>query len=167
MSKVPKLFDNLSYFEDLERDSSFATKPMFGCLAVYYRGLNVAVIAADPGEKSFRNTKYAFDIWDGILLPTTRDAHSSLTLDFPDLREHPVLGKWLYLPQQTEGFEDILMKLVLQIRKGDLRLGIVPGTKQKKAKKKATAKKTPGGAIPKARQASNRTRRGSPTSRER
>lgn len=134
MGKTKKVFENLAYFEDLELDSSYATKPMFGCLAVYYHGLNVAVLAADPGDKTFGKKKFKFDLWDGVLLPTSREYHELLQKDFPDLSPHPVLGKWLYLPQQTEGFEEQLMKIVRLIRQNDYRLGITPGAKKKKKK---------------------------------
>lgn len=139
MARITKEFENLSYFEDLQTDSSFTLRPMFGLLAIYYRGLNVAVIGADPGDRTYRKIKYPFDLWDGILLPTSREHHPSLQQEWPALVSHPVLGKWLYLPQQTEDFETLLMEIVRKIRRGDPRFGVVPG-KKNKAKQSASKK---------------------------
>ncbi len=140
MGKAKKVFENLAYFEDLEPDSSYSTKPMFGCLAIYYRGLNVTLLAAEPGERTYRKIKYKFDIWDGVLLPTSREYHELILYDFPELVSHPVLGKWLYLPQQTEGFEELIIRIVRLIRKGDYRFGIIPGTKRKTKKRRSNLK---------------------------
>jgi hypothetical protein len=131
MAKIKRVFENLVYFEELSLESSFALKPMFGCLAIYFRGYNVAVLAANPGERIYRNKKFQFDLWDGLLIPTSREHHASLKKNFSELIEHPILGKWLYLPQQSEGFEEVIMRIVNLIRRNDPRIGILPGTKKK------------------------------------
>lgn len=136
--KSTKYFANLIYFDPLTEDSPIVTRPMFGCLAIYYQGLNVALLANETGTKTYRETIYPFDLWDGVLLPTSREHHRSLQTDFNDLVVHPVLGKWLYLPQQTEGFEDILETLVRLIRRNDPRFGIVPQAKAKKNQQRRT-----------------------------
>jgi hypothetical protein len=128
-----KDFALLEYFEDLQQNESFLTRRMFGGLAIYYKGLFVAMLIEEPGDKTYRGKKYQFDIWDGVLIPTSREYHELLFKDFPDLVSHPVLGKWLYLPQQTENFEEILAKLIRLIRKQDPRLGIIPKEKKKKS----------------------------------
>lgn len=136
MKKVKKVFDNLIYFESLEQDPSFTLRPMFGCMAIYFRGLLVALLAADPGDKTFKSKKYKFDIWDGVLVPTSREHHHSLLQVWPTLVPHPVLGKWLFLPQQSEDFELTLIEIVRNIRKNNPLLGIVPKTKKKRVVKK-------------------------------
>jgi hypothetical protein len=134
-----KEFLLLTYFEDLAGHESFVSKRMFGGMAVYYKGLNVAVLKEDPGDKTYRGKKFSFDIWDGVMIPTSREFHSLLQKDLPDLVPHPVLGKWLYLPQQTEHFEEIFAALIILIRRGDYRIGIIPA--QKKTKKISIARK--------------------------
>lgn len=131
-----KEFLLLSYFEELETNPSFMTKRMFGALAVYLNGLNVAVLSESPGDRTYRGIKYKFDIWDGVLIPTNREFHLSLQAEFPELVPHPVLGKWLFLPQQTENFDEILTRIIRLIRRKDIRIGILPGQKKKRAKSK-------------------------------
>lgn len=58
---------------------------------------------------------------------TSQEFHSSLIDEYPCLRPHPVLGKWLYLPQTDISFEEQASKLVLQVLENDSRMGVEPG----------------------------------------
>ncbi|MGD1074761.1 MAG: hypothetical protein ABR903_01580 [Thermodesulfovibrionales bacterium] len=44
--------------------------------------------------------------------------------DFKGMVQHPVLKKWLYLPEASEDFESLAIDLVEAIRLGDQRIGI-------------------------------------------
>ncbi len=115
--------------EPLQDDVSYMEKKMFGCLACYFRGRMVLVLADQPKRP-----------WRGVLLPTSREFQPSLIKDFPVLKPHPVLGKWLYLPDDLEEFEETASELVEAIQRGDERLGIEPKERKKtKPKKKAKA----------------------------
>ena len=100
--------------EPLAEDPGFIRRAMFGCLAVYFRGRLVLVLAAKEAP------------WAGALIPVERDQHSSIQHDFPMLSPHPVLGKWLYLPETHDDFESIAMDLVERIRSCDPRFGVIP-----------------------------------------
>jgi len=43
---------------------------------------------------------------------TSRDRHADLTAEFVQLAPHPALGKWLYLSQREEEFEQIARAVV-------------------------------------------------------
>lgn len=86
---------------------------MFGCVACYVAG-RLVVVLADRREP-----------WQGLLLPTEREVHSSLLEDFPDLRVHPVLPKWLYLPHGG-GFAASASQIIRRIADGDQRFGVEP-----------------------------------------
>jgi hypothetical protein len=64
--------------------------------------------------------------WNGLLVCTSREFHSALTSEYPSLQAHPVLGKWLYLAQNSDGFEETAQSLVLQVLKNDPRIGVEP-----------------------------------------
>ena len=132
---MPKVFELEWILEPLCDDASFLTKPMFGGLCAYYRGKMVAVLMESPGERTYKKIKSPFDLWDGLLIPTSREYHESLKSEFTDLVEHPVLGKWLYLPKTTETFENVSSQIVRLIRREDERFGIIPGTKKRRSKK--------------------------------
>jgi hypothetical protein len=107
--------------ESAESEPSFFQKPMFGCQAKYLFGRLVLLLSADKEEP-----------WNGLLICTSREFHSALIREFPDLQPHPVLGKWLYLSQAHDSFEETAQQLVQKILKNDLRIGVEPGGRKRK-----------------------------------
>jgi len=128
---------SLEHFcEPLMEDPSYFSKKMFGGLAVYFNDLMVFVIVESPGDREWKGNTYDFDLWNGIMVCTSREHHNSLQTQFSSLVSHPVLGKWLYSPVGDQAFESEVEKIVACVHRGDPRVGIVPG--QKKKKKKAS-----------------------------
>ncbi len=74
--------------------------------------------------------------WQGVLVCTFHEHQESLCKEFPALRPHPVLKKWLYLPESADTFERDARRLVDLTRAGDPRLGILPSPRKKRATKK-------------------------------
>jgi hypothetical protein len=88
---------------------------MFGFVGCYVDG-RLVIVLADKNEP-----------WQGVLLPTDREHHDALREAFPELRVHPVLRKWLYLPHGG-GFAETTARLVARIADRDPRLGVEPET---------------------------------------
>jgi len=97
-------------------EPSFFQRPMFGAMACYLHGKLVLALMAQGEEP-----------WCGILVATERSHHKSLMKEFSALRPHSVLGKWLYLPEAVESFEEIANGLVERILAGDSRIGVETG----------------------------------------
>jgi hypothetical protein len=114
--------------EELADDETFVTRAMFGCVACYLHGLLKLVLA--DGDSP----------WDGVLVPTAREHHAALRATLPALRVHPVLGKWLYLAAEDDGFEDDVRALVALARAGDPRVGVEPGTRRRKSTRRVHRK---------------------------
>lgn len=74
--------------------------------------------------------------WQGVLVCTSHEHHASLCAEFPELAPHPVLKKWLYLPEDSETFERDARRLVQLARARDPRVGIAPSPKKRRAVKK-------------------------------
>jgi len=70
--------------------------------------------------------------WNGVLVCTSREFHSALIDECSGLRPHPVLGKWLYLAQSHDSFEEMAQQLVRQIANRDPRIGVEPGVGKRK-----------------------------------
>ena len=120
MKKKSKNFELIWLFEDLENELSFYTRPMFGCLAAYYNGKIIAVIA----EKSDYE-------WNGLLIPTERENHNKIINQFPTLEVHKILPKWLYLSRNSLNFEDDSLQVMKQIRLGNPLFGVLPKVKKR------------------------------------
>lgn len=106
--------------EPLEEQPTFESRPMFGALGVYFNGLLVLALC-DTAEP-----------WRGILVPTEREAHAALIAEFPALVPHPILGKWLYLPESAHSFERDAARIVERIRRLDARIGVLPEKRRPK-----------------------------------
>lgn len=74
--------------------------------------------------------------WQGLLVCTDHEHQPSLLAEFPGLRPHTVLKKWLYLPEASEHFESTARRLVQLVRARDPRLGVPPAPRKKRATKK-------------------------------
>ncbi len=80
-------------WEPLETEPGFVLRTMFGAKAVYLDGKLMCCFCA--GDEP----------WRGMLVCTDRTRHAALQAEFPDLTPHPILPKWLYLPETADRFE--------------------------------------------------------------
>jgi len=106
-------------FEAFERDSTYIAKRMFGCDAAYIDGL-LCLVAADRDEP-----------WNGLLVCTSQEHHSALVNEMPALQPHPVLGKWLYVPQDDPAFEAIAERMAALVLARDRRVGVEPKPRER------------------------------------
>jgi len=100
--------------EAFEHDSGYAQTRMFGCEAAYLDGLLCLVIADRESP------------WNGLLVCTSRERHAALAADMPALRPHPILGKWLYIPQDDPEFEGVAYSMQALVLRRDPRVGVEP-----------------------------------------
>lgn len=75
--------------------------------------------------------------WNGLLIPTDHQFHESIRKDFKTVKQHPVLKKWLYLPEASEDFETMASDVVEAIRMNDQRFGVEPKERVKRKSKKS------------------------------
>jgi hypothetical protein len=115
-------------FDAFEREPTYIPKQMFGCDAAYVDGL-LCLIAADRAEP-----------WNGLLVCTSQERHAALIDEMPALKKHPVLGKWLYVPQDDPAFEAIVERMTALVLARDPRVGVEP--KPRKRAGKSTLPKT-------------------------
>jgi len=111
-------------WESLEAEPSFVLRSMFGAKAAYLDGKLMLCFCASE------------EPWRGVLVCTGRERHAALQAEFPVLMPHPVLPKWLYLPETADSFEGGAAKLVTLARRRDPRLGVSPRPKKKPITKK-------------------------------
>jgi len=109
-------------WEPMERDPRFLLRSMFGAKAAYLDGkLMLCFCAGD-------------EPWRGLLICTSREHHAALRADFPVLAPHPVLPKWLYLPESDDAFERTAARLVALALRRDPRLGVSPGVRKRRSR---------------------------------
>jgi hypothetical protein len=106
-------------WEPLESDPTFVLRPMFGGKAVYLDGKLTLYFSAKE------------EPWRGVLVCTDFPHHPSLQAEHPDLGPHPILPKWLYLPEDAASFERTAERLVWLAKRRDPRLGVNPRPKKR------------------------------------
>ena len=112
-------------WEPLEPDATFELRAMFGAKAVYLGGrMQLCFFAKE-------------EPWRGVLVCTERAFHESLRAEFPVLSPHPVLPKWLYLPEASDEFERVGQRLVALARRRDPRMGVEGSTREKGSARRA------------------------------
>ena len=104
----------------MAEELSYIEKAMFGCRGCYLYGRLVLVLAARGKEP-----------WHGLLIPTEKKRHKSLLRDHKSLVTHPILKKWLYLPESNEDFEEAARAIVERILGNDARIGVEPSGKSR------------------------------------
>jgi hypothetical protein len=123
-----KSFDNEWILGTFAQHTSFFTKRMFGGLAAYVHDRQMLVLV-EP-------TKTGRWHWHGVLICTDHDRHASIRAEFPALRPHRVLRKWLYIDSTHDDFESTMETVAARIARNDERFGITPrGPKRKRGMK--------------------------------
>lgn len=109
--------------EPIADDPSFLRKPMFGAIGCYLRGQMVCVLAQREAP------------WRGLLVTVEHEQHVLILKDFPALSPHPILPKWLYLPEEHDEFESVGEAIIEAILQGDPRFGVTPPPKKRRGSK--------------------------------
>lgn len=117
---------HLWILDPLREPPTCALRRMFGAQSCYFNDLLVLVLA--DGEEP----------WRGVLVPCEREQHAAILRDFPALAPHPILPKWLYLPESSGSFERDAQAIVGRIQQLDPRFGIIPPARRSKAKSPAS-----------------------------
>ena len=110
--------------EPLVHEPTFVLKSWFGGRTIMLHGCHQLFLTTQ-GEP-----------WQGVLVCTFHEYHASLRADFPSLAPHPVLGKWLYLPETADTFEADARRLVQRIKARDPRFGIPPSPQKQRSTKR-------------------------------
>ena len=122
MEKTRRVHPYQWLWEPLVEDPTFILRPMFGGKSVYLDGKLMLYLTA--GEEP----------WRGVCVCTDRVHHASLLAEFPELAPHPILPKWLYLPESADRFESTAERLIALAQRRDPRLGVSPQPKRRKPK---------------------------------
>lgn len=109
--------------ESIMEEPGYIDKAMFGCRGIYLHGRLMLVLCS--GEEP----------WSGLLIATDHQFHDSIRDEFDYVVQHPVLKKWLYLPEASEDFDTVASDIVEAIRANDQRFGVEPKERIKRSKR--------------------------------
>jgi hypothetical protein len=126
--------------------------PKHGGMAYYLDGkLVLILVEKDKPTYEHKGVEYPFDLWNGVILPIEYRKQGAFFLKFSFLENHPGNRDWLYIPVESENFEDEVQLYLGEILKRNILLGLpvkftsisrVDPENVEREKKPKTAKKT-------------------------
>lgn len=123
MMKDPGVLNELLWIEEL-LPADVQSVPKHGGMA-YYLDMKLVMILVEDPESTYehKGVSYTFQIWNGCILPVEYKKQSAFFLKFSFLENHPANKDWLYIPVQSENFEDEVRQFVREITKRNPLLG--------------------------------------------
>lgn len=129
MAKSPQ---ELHWIEDLLPEDQYRRKSMFGGFAYYMDDRLFMVTFESKGQKKYKGQNFDYELWEGCMFPVEKEHHPEVLQKFPFLIVHPILGKWLYVPTDTEGFEELVTDVLKQALKPHGNWGTIKNKPSKK-----------------------------------
>jgi hypothetical protein len=120
-----KTFQHEWIFDPFADHPTFFTKRMFGGLAAYLFERQMLLLV-EPTKSGRWN-------WHGVLVCTDYRHHASIQAEFPALKPHDFLQKWLFIDSRHDDFESTMEAVARCVASNDRRFGIMP--KDRKPKK--------------------------------
>lgn len=99
--------------------------PKYGGMA-YYLDAKLVLILVEKDKPTYehKGVQYPFDLWNGVILPIEYIKQSAFFLKFSFLENHPGNKNWLYIPADSENFEDEVQLYLGEILKRNILLGL-------------------------------------------
>jgi len=113
-----KTFENEWILDSFADHRTFFTRRMFGGLAAYLFERQMLLLIEPTRSGRWK--------WHGVLICTDYKHHASMQAEFPVLRPHEVLRKWLFIDSTHEDFESTMEAVTRRIASNDPRFGILP-----------------------------------------
>lgn len=124
--------------------------PRHGGQAYIWNDHLVLILVEHP-ERVYehKGVTYPFDLWKGCIFPVEQKKQNAFFLKYLFLENHPANKDWIYIPADSEHFEEEVKQMLREISKRNPLLGIPvkfesPSRKkvssEKPAKKKAPIK---------------------------
>jgi hypothetical protein len=120
---MKQTLNNLLWIEDL-LPPGYEAAPKHGGMA-YYLDMKLVLILVEHREATHehKGVTYPFELWNGCILPVEQIKQSAFFLKYSFLENHPVNKNWLYIPADSENFEDEVQQYLREIVKRNPLLG--------------------------------------------
>lgn len=123
-----KTFDNEWILAAFDGHPTFFTKRMFGGLAAYLFERQMLVLVEPTKTGRWR--------WHGVLICTDHEHQPAIRAEFPALRPHDVLRKWLFVDSTHPDFEVTMEAVAKRMARNDPRFGIMPRSATPRGRRK-------------------------------
>lgn len=152
MIKEKTILRNLAWIEDLLPPELQPISKRGG--VGYFREMNLVLVLVEHEGTQYehKGVPYPFDLWKGCIFPVEKSRQNAFFLKYIFLENHPANKNWLFIPADSENFEEEVKQMLVEIAKQNPLLGIelkqkntasnkTDGAKMKTAGKKIKADK--------------------------
>lgn len=107
--------DNLLWIEEL-LPLDIAAVPKHGGMGYYLDDkLVLILVEKSMHEREHKGVTYPFAIWHGAILPIEQLKQRAFFLKYTFLENHPANKNWLYIPAESENFEEEVREVLREI----------------------------------------------------
>lgn len=99
-------------------------RKMHGGVGYYIRDKLVLILVEASLTYEHKGISYPFQIWNGCIVPVEKIKQTAVWLKLQFLENHPAHKNWLYLPMDSEDFEDQMKLILREIKKGNPLFGL-------------------------------------------
>ena len=99
-------------FSEFQEDPDFYFQKYIGGLLIFIHGKRMVWLCEKPGIKRWRKKVFKKDIWNGCLIASLSHCRESLLKTLPGSHVHPVISDSIYLPRDSENYEESMLKLI-------------------------------------------------------
>lgn len=137
------LIDSLFWIEEL-LPQGIQMVPRYGGQA-YFLDEHMVLILVEHAERAYehKGVTYPFDLWKGCIFPIQQKKQNAFFLKYLFLENHPVNKDWLYIPLESEYFEEEVKQMLKEISKRNPLLGIPLKLERTKKPQSAASKSGP------------------------
>jgi hypothetical protein len=92
----------------------------------YFLDENLVLILVERPESIYehKGVVYPFDLWKGCIFPIQQKKQNAFVSKYLFLENHPVNKDWLYIPLESEHFEEEVKQLLREISRRNPLLGM-------------------------------------------
>ncbi|WP_373997948.1 hypothetical protein [Bdellovibrio bacteriovorus] len=114
---------NLLWIEEL-LPIGYDCVPKNGGMAYYVDMKLVLILVERRGLYEHKGVSYPFELWNGCIFPVEKKAQNAFFLKYLFLENHPANKDWLYIPAESENFEDEVKQMMREISRCNMLLGL-------------------------------------------
>lgn len=120
----PTVLNNLLWIEEL-LPPEVEQQTMHGGVGYYLDEKLVLILVESSFTYEHKGITYPYKIWNGCLFPIVRIKQNAVFAKFPFLENHPASPNWLYLPADSENFDEDVRLIIRDIKKRNPLFGIM------------------------------------------
>lgn len=145
-----EILNNLYWIQEMLPPAAEAIPKHKGL--AFYMDMRLILILVEQSNSTYehKGVSYPFQLWNGLILPVEYKKQSAFFMKYSFLENHPFSKDWLYIPAESENFEEEARLIIREISRGNPLLGLPVKHKELKSEKAPSKPQKKSAEMPKA-----------------